>query len=338
MNNPKCKEGAAQAAARWMARRMSGEMTQADEQAFESWLAEDPEHRAEWRAYDGLDETLDQAAGVAWEAEMADELETQSRQRRARGWPVRVAAIAAVLVAAIVAPIAVMQITALHGGRSDTQADALVFASATGVRRTIALADGSTALLNSGTQISVSFKDKERRVRLDRGEAMFAVTHNPDRPFVVAAGSAKVRVIGTRFDVFERGAEAIVSVVEGSVRVSPVKPGAGAPVILTAGEQAIAYAGGRVELRGKFDADRTLAWRVGRARYDGAPLGEVISDLNRYFPRPLMLADQTLAKAPVTGSFDIDDRDAAVEALSLAMALRVEEAPDGVIRLYGKEP
>jgi transmembrane sensor len=47
------------------------------------------------------------------------------------------------------------------------------------------LADGSTARLKAGAEIAEAFSSGERRVRLLRGEAYFAVTKDAARPFLV---------------------------------------------------------------------------------------------------------------------------------------------------------
>ena len=48
-------------------------------------------------------------------------------------------------------------------------------------RRT--LPDGSVIELNAGAEIAVNFTPAQRGVRLLRGEALFAVAHNPGSPF-----------------------------------------------------------------------------------------------------------------------------------------------------------
>src|SRR5690349_20668988 len=51
------------------------------------------------------------------------------------------------------------------------------------------------------TLLEVDFSAKSRAVRLIAGEALFQVAKDAARPFVVAAGDARVRAIGTAFNV-----------------------------------------------------------------------------------------------------------------------------------------
>ncbi len=63
------------------------------------------------------------------------------------------------------------------------------------------LADGSQLLLDSGSQIEVSWHPLSRRVALRAGQVLFEVSPARYRPFVVSAGSTDIRVLGTRFNV-----------------------------------------------------------------------------------------------------------------------------------------
>lgn len=64
------------------------------------------------------------------------------------------------------------------------------------------LPDGSEVFLSLGSRISFSkdFNQELREVNIT-GEAFFSVASNPDRPFIVHTGEAKIRVTGTSFHV-----------------------------------------------------------------------------------------------------------------------------------------
>ncbi len=85
--------------------------------------------------------------------------------------------------------------------------------------RRMPLADGSVALVNSGTTLRVAFTPAERHIDVSKGEAWFQVAHNPKRPFVVASGSYRVQAVGTAFDVRREGEAARVVVTKGVVKI-----------------------------------------------------------------------------------------------------------------------
>src|SRR5262249_55410847 len=96
---------------------------------------------------------------------------------------------------------------------------ALHFKTGHGEQQTQRLADNSVLHLNTDTDVTVRYGDKERLVVLSSGEADFEVIHAPDRPFRVLAGAAEIVDLGTRFDVRRGDAATLVTVVEGRVAV-----------------------------------------------------------------------------------------------------------------------
>lgn len=92
-----------------------------------------------------------------------------------------------------------------------------------GQRISLDLADGTHVWLNSGSRIEypVVFDRKERRVRLS-GEAMFEVTHDEDRPFVVETFASNIEVLGTKFNVVadESRSQFSTTLLEGLVKVT----------------------------------------------------------------------------------------------------------------------
>ena len=95
----------------------------------------------------------------------------------------------------------------------------LTYSTAKGENRTVLLDDGSVVYLNTRTTLSWQFDEDIRRVDLVEGEALFDVTPEVYRPFVVHAGAGVVRVLGTRFNVHRKnGSDVVVTVLEGRVR------------------------------------------------------------------------------------------------------------------------
>ncbi|KAK0361209.1 hypothetical protein LTR94_024265 [Friedmanniomyces endolithicus] len=88
-----------------------------------------------------------------------------------------------------------------------------------GQQHKVELADGSRIHLDTDTQLKVRYGDGERRILLERGQALFSVAHDPERPFTVQAGHAEVTALGTVFDVRRETTGARVTLVEGVVSV-----------------------------------------------------------------------------------------------------------------------
>src|SRR5262249_28159705 len=117
---------------------------------------------------------------------------------RRAGWPLA-AGLALCLLAGAVS----------QGGRiADFGADA---ATGAGETQRLALADGSQVTLNTRTAVEDVSTANARGVRLKHGEAFFDVARDPARPFTVDAGPARIRVLGTHFNVrlLDSGAVAV---------------------------------------------------------------------------------------------------------------------------------
>jgi len=93
------------------------------------------------------------------------------------------------------------------------------YSTAIGEQRSLRLEDGSNVDLNSRSKVRVRYSDHERHVELLEGQALFRVTKDPSRPFVVATDNTHVRAVGTQFDVYRKSSGTVVTVLEGRVAV-----------------------------------------------------------------------------------------------------------------------
>lgn len=302
-------------AAAWVVRLQADDLTADDALGFDAWLSESP---ANAQAYDAA---LSVAQVYETHApEIALEL---PRARREMAMPRRYAmaggAIAAVLaVAVVVAPM--------------RRTDAVdVYQTANGEHRTVTLADGSTVDLNAASRMEVSFSPNGRNVVLAEGEAIFDVAHNADRPFVIAAGDRTVRVVGTQFDVRRRDGKLSVTVARGAVEVRPVAGATGAAYRLHPGQRLDHQEGLATASLTTAEPAEVLGWRARRLVYRGAPLSEVVADLNDQFATPIRVENPELAKAPISGVLILDDQDAVIRRLALLVPVRTVRSGQEIV-------
>jgi transmembrane sensor len=199
-----------------------------------------------------------------------------------------------------------------------------VYATSIGEQRTCKLNDGSVMVLNTDTQVQVDFSKAVREVRLVKGEALFMVEHDAARPFVVVTGNAKVRAVGTEFNVRQRGDDTTdVAVVEGIVQVSTdnmnasgatpsntstqpvVAPSTPATALrLAAGENA-RVSGRTMKVSAKRNVADVLAWRQRRLTFDDTSLADVAAEFNRYNHSQIRV-EGAARDILMTGIFDAD--------------------------------
>lgn len=215
------------------------------------------------------------------------------------------------------------------GGWSWVQARS-TFTTGVGEQWVVQLADGSSVRLDTDSRIRVRLSEGRRLVVLERGQAMFNVAPDAARPFVVAAGEARVTAIGTEFDVQRQGAGVSVTLVNGVVDVTRVS-GAEKPLRLVPGQEARVTATATVSR--PVDVPTATSWTEGRIVFRDTPMSEAVAEVNRYLTAKIVLEAKGLASVPVNGVFKTGDRDAFVAAASGVFGLEASAGPDGSVRL-----
>lgn len=224
-------------------------------------------------------------------------------------------AIAATVVGAVAWPL-------LHGH---------VVSTTRGEIRRLPLDDGSVATINTDSEMRVAFAEDTRRITLDRGEAWFQVAKDSARPFVVDAGIAQARAVGTAFSV-TRGRDGVqVTVTEGTVAVW-ASGASGAMTILEAGQYAnFRNAKARPETgTAPAQIERALAWRAGEILLENETLAYAVEQFNRYNYRKLRVADPELQGERLIGLFKIDRPDDFAATLAASMDVEVVTTPSEI--------
>jgi len=220
------------------------------------------------------------------------------------------------------------------------------YTTAVGEQRIVKLSDGSVMYLNTESRARVDYSEKTRDIRLLRGEALFVVARDPDRPFRVATGTAVIQAVGTEFNVYRHDKETAVAVLEGRVQVFANDGGSAAlssresekhervALPLSAGEEANVENDGRIIKRKAPDLSNAVAWRERRLVFRENPLNDIVFEFNRYNSAPRFRVDGTTAGARrYSGIFDAYDPESLAQVLSADGALILDRAgPEIIIR------
>lgn len=195
-----------------------------------------------------------------------------------------------------------------------------------GETRVIDLADGSRVRMNAASALSLDFAPAERRLTLHRGQAIFEVAHDPDRPFIVAAAGGCTRAIGTAFDIDIRPDSVVVTVLEGVVGVS--RSGDQADGVTASANHHVRYGDGEgIGVPVPVDADTATAWRRGKLIFNNRPLGEVVTEIDRQIGGRIVIANRRLANLEVTGVFDLENPQFVLDAISRSLPVKVVRLP-----------
>jgi transmembrane sensor len=226
---------------------------------------------------------------------------------------------------------AMLLATALTLGMMAMRLSGAIYTTGVGEQRLIRLADGSKVRLDTATKIKVRLDRGTRRIRLESGRAFFDVAHDAARPFIVDAGQASVRALGTRFDVRQDAGVTRITLVQGRVEVRGHAQAATAPVQLRAGQQITADQA--VGAPQSADVGAATSWISGQIVFHAVPLRQAIAEINRYSLRPVALDPAYRGQAPVTGIFDAGDVEAFANSVGALRGLEVEHLADGTLLL-----
>lgn len=310
-------------AARWFVRLQEPAVDAEQYRNFEAWLNEHPQHRDEFQLLQGLWTAADLLPAPRLKA--LCETPPARRQRR----PLLRYAVAASVVAVALG-------LGLFSGLNHPQGYSAEFVTALGERKHVALPDGSMIDLNSRSRLQVRFEKDRRLIELTEGEAMFSVEHDTSRPFVVEAGSGKVTVTGTRFDVRRDVTQTRVAVEQGTVKVQGRDSADADFISLTAGLGTRIDAQGKVAPAYAVNPAELTAWRSGKLVFNNASLGEVAEQVSRYRDKPLTVANPAVANLRLTSVFKSDNTDALLKALPNILPVAVRTLADGSQEIISK--
>ncbi len=312
----------------WFARMSSADCDAAERAAFARWREARPEHAA---AYARVEQLYRRSAGLGtdprWKAlAQAARQRTARRARMRRGlrWGLPLAAAAC----------AVLAVGYL---RWDPAQPEQRYATEVGERRILTLDDGSRVVLDTDSRLVVRYSRKRRQLVLEQGQAQFAVTRQPARPFVVGAGAGEVRAVGTRFQVRNTGGPVHVTLLEGVVVVDA--PGGRTDAAAREMRTATLAPGQRLSFDAwrwnteRIDPQAAQGWTVGELVFERRPLRELIDEMNRYTTTKIRLGDPALGDLKVSGAFYDNDQTSLVQALEYGWSLRAERASAGEIVL-----
>jgi transmembrane sensor len=178
----------------------------------------------------------------------------------------------------------------------------------------VSLPDGSKVFLNRNSELSYSKNPGRitRNVTL-KGEAFFDIKRDPSKPFIIDAGKAKIKVLGTSFSVLTNNSnnEVEVFVKTGSVMVTDNE-----------GTQNLVLDPGYIGTIDSKSATKIinenpnyLAWNTDLLVFDKKPLGGVFTDLKKVFDIDVVADDPDILNIPLTTTFEKETQDTIIRVI-----------------------
>jgi transmembrane sensor len=210
------------------------------------------------------------------------------------------------------------------------------YSTDTGESRTIVLKDNSIVHLNTNSRIRWIGVGKDRRVALELGEALFGVSHDPTRPFVVTVGNSEIRDLATEFDVYRRSnGSVVVTVLSGQVAIKDLggHPPAWAERQVKPNEQIEYSPASLIADTHPVDASKSVRWREGLLETAGQSFVTVVSELNRYTNKQILIADPRVDATHIKlgGALGIHDIPAALNLIQETAPVVVTDNGDSYV-------
>ena len=200
--------------------------------------------------------------------------------------------------------------------------------------RTVAFADGSTARLAAGTQLTYTPAGEDatfnRTVALQDGRAFFDVATKPTT-FVVETPAARTTVLGTRFGVETSTEETSVVLASGQVSVA-ARGDTTQRVTLAPGQTSRVRLAEAPTAPAAVNLNESLGW-AGLFIFRSTPVSEAAQQLAQHYEVAITV-DDALRDEAVTGTFEREQGISAIlEVLSKTLNASVQTRADGTYRL-----
>jgi len=289
--SPEKGDGLDEEALRWVVRLSSGETTRDDHEDFRSWRDQSASHAAALARARTLWLQLGTAMPIL-------------EQRQGWRYGLRRSVVQLVAVAAVLLLCVNLGSQYWFEWRFD-------HVTAPGERKLLTLADGSRILMRGGTALNINSMRGVRRIELSRGEALFGVRHDPHTPFVVNAGGAQFRDVGTIFAVSRAGDGERLVVSHGVVEASSDDRRA----VVRAG-QSVSVVAARLQPVRAVDPAVELAWARGRLIVEDQPLRDILTALGPHYAGRIILLNGEIGRQRMSADIDLNHIDGWLSALA----------------------
>jgi ferric-dicitrate binding protein FerR (iron transport regulator) len=190
-----------------------------------------------------------------------------------------------------------------HVALEEKKVEWLIKSNPPGQKSTFHLPDGSTLVLNSGSEIRFQsdFGIDHRDIFL-AGESFFEVAPDSLLPFRVFSGELVTIALGTSFNIntYNKGKEQ-VQLATGKVKVYKEKQ-EDQPYILTPGEEVVVGIDSKISKR-KFDLNKAFLWKEGVLLFEQTPFSEVVATLERWYAVEIEVKNNPFQEKKISGEF-----------------------------------
>jgi transmembrane sensor len=179
----------------------------------------------------------------------------------------------------------------------------IVTSNSTERNKEVSLPDGSSIFLNRNSRLSYnkSLGHSSRNVTLN-GEAFFDIKHDSSKPFIIDAGKARIKVLGTSFNVLTNNSTNDVEVFVKTGRVMLSDNSGIQNLVLEPGFIGTLNSKSSTKVINKNP--NYLSWNTDLLVYEGKTLYTVFTDLKKVHNIDVIADDPDILNESITTIFD----------------------------------
>ncbi|MEX0881937.1 MAG: FecR domain-containing protein [Cyclobacteriaceae bacterium] len=185
-----------------------------------------------------------------------------------------------------------------------------------GVKSHLTLSDGSQVILNSGSKLKYvqNFEKDRREVHL-KGEALFNVAKDTQRPFIVNSRGTQTTALGTSFNIKAYYGETLdISLLTGKVAVN--REGLIDELVTLSPGEALKIDTEKDQLgKSGFDKDLVIGWTKKRIIFQETPLIEAIRVLENWYGVQISIKNKPVDPVLLSGKFQEETLENVLEGL-----------------------
>ena len=309
-------------AARWYIRMRAAEIDVEDQRNFEAWLKANPAHQKE---YASIAETMQDLTSNDKLTALADALEQKQFTAKQLSKH-KVSSVAAKLATLIMIGIITFFSINQYQVWQSQPLSQLATNNPIGQITTQTLADGSNVTLSANSEMQITFYRHQRHVQLQRGEAIFEVTKDIERPFIVETDTAKVTVLGTRFVVNKLSKLVRVSVDHGRVQVESKFPQLS--TVVTDG-QVVEVKPQQPPNLVQRNALDDFGFAQGKLIFSAVDTDEIADTLSRYITRPVVTQGHSISN--ISAIINVQNAEQFLQGLPNIAEVNVKSSPEKIV-------
>lgn len=196
------------------------------------------------------------------------------------------------------------------------------------------LSDGTRVTLNASSRVRLpeKFTGDQRKIFME-GEAFFEVTSDSLHPFIVEVNGARIKVLGTKFNVKAPAAseEIQVAVQEGKVLVQNEEQEDGANIVLTKGNLGVYNIKTENFVVEKTRISNYLSWMTGRLVFKNKALLEVSRQLERLYDVEIQFEDEVLKSRKLSADFEKKSLKPTLDIISATLGIAYQISENTVV-------